>query len=293
MRKSGPKIDISLLITDIDNTLFDWFLFWHSSFMAMLDKIVEISGLPKEQLVGEIKTIHEKYGTSEYSFVIEELPALQEKHKNSDLKEIYSDAIEEYRKERRRTLALYPTVLDTLQAIKKNGSLIVAYTESREFYTNYRIRNLGLDGIIDIVYSPKDHDLPDTISQLRKYPHSHYLLKKTKQRHTPENVAKPDPSVLLDIAGDLNIHRDQTVYVGDNLVKDVSMARTAGVIDVYAKYGSSHTKEGYDLLGAVTHWPAEVVSKEKGIRAEDVNPSFTLEKEFRELLAFFVFGRFD
>ncbi len=293
MKKGGSKIDITLLITDIDNTLFDWFLFWHSSFKVMLDKIVEMSGLPKEQLVSEIKTIHEKYGTSEYSFVIEELPALQEKHKYSDLREIYSDAIEEYRRERKRTLALYPTVLDTLKAIKENGSLIVAYTESREFYTNYRIRNLGLDGIIDIVYSPKDHDLPDNISQLRKYPRSHYQLKKTRQKYTPEEVFKPDSSVLLDIADNLNVRRDQIVYVGDNLVKDVFMAQTAGVVDVYAKYGDSHNRVGYDLLRAVTHWPAEIVSKEKEIRAEDVNPSFTLENEFRELLSLFIFRRFD
>ncbi len=144
MKKSGPGKNVSLLITDLDNTLFDWFLFWHASFKAMLDKIIEISGLPKEQIISEIKTIHEKYGTSEYSFIIEELPSLQEKHKNTDLVEIYSDAIEAYRKERKRTLALYPGVLNTLEAIKKNGSLIVAYTESKEFYTNYRMRKFGL-----------------------------------------------------------------------------------------------------------------------------------------------------
>jgi hypothetical protein len=44
---------VSLLITDLDNTLFDWFGIWHASFSAMLDKTVELSGVPREVLEAE------------------------------------------------------------------------------------------------------------------------------------------------------------------------------------------------------------------------------------------------
>ena len=65
------------LITDLDNTLFDWADIWYQCFSAMLDEIVRISGLNRETLISEIRAIHQKYGTSEYSFLIEELPSLQ------------------------------------------------------------------------------------------------------------------------------------------------------------------------------------------------------------------------
>lgn len=31
----------TVLITDLDNTLFDWFSIWYNSFNAMLNKVVE------------------------------------------------------------------------------------------------------------------------------------------------------------------------------------------------------------------------------------------------------------
>ena len=69
----------SVLITDLDNTLFDWVHLWHSCFSAMFEKIIEISGVPETVLKSEIKTVHQMHGTSEYSFLVEELPSLLER----------------------------------------------------------------------------------------------------------------------------------------------------------------------------------------------------------------------
>ena len=72
--ESPPK---TVLITDLDNTLFDWFEMWHNSFMAMLDQIAKISGISTEALKPEIKKVHQRHGTSEYAFLIEELAPLK------------------------------------------------------------------------------------------------------------------------------------------------------------------------------------------------------------------------
>jgi phosphoglycolate phosphatase len=47
------------LITDLDNTLFDWVDLWINCFSPMLDGIVEISGIPKERLIPEIAAVHQ------------------------------------------------------------------------------------------------------------------------------------------------------------------------------------------------------------------------------------------
>jgi len=46
------------LITDLDNTLFDWVELWYESFSAMLESVIEISGISPEQLIPEIAAVH-------------------------------------------------------------------------------------------------------------------------------------------------------------------------------------------------------------------------------------------
>jgi hypothetical protein len=89
------------LITNLDNTLFDWVDLWYKCFSPMLDEIVRISGLPRETLIPEIRAVHQKYGTSEYSFLIEELPSLQPILKGERATEVFAPAIDTYRRQRR------------------------------------------------------------------------------------------------------------------------------------------------------------------------------------------------
>ncbi len=285
---------VSVIITDLDNTLFDWFEVWYQCFAPMLDALAKTSGINKDVLIPEIKAIHEAHRTSEYAFLIEELPSLQKQHPGQDLTKIYDDAIHQFRKARLKYLKLYPGVMDTLRALKDEGTLIVAYTESMGFYTNDRIRRLELDGVIDIVYSPEDHDLPPGMSaeQIRKYPAEHYMLKYSKSRHTPKGEIKPNREILLDIIKDVGVHPIQVIYIGDSLVKDVRMAQLAGVTSVYARYGKSHTKEEYNLLRDVTHWTSEDVATEKKLTETDVVPSFTIDGGFSQILALFRFTRY-
>src|SRR5262245_51010539 len=121
---------VSVLITDLDNTLFDWFEFWYRSFSAFVERVVRDSGIDRETLLSEIKKVHERYQTSEYAFLIQELPSLQARHPGQNLVETYNEAIHEYRKARLQHLKLYPGVMDTLQTLKETGCLIVGFTES-------------------------------------------------------------------------------------------------------------------------------------------------------------------
>lgn len=155
------KKTVSVVITDLDNTLFDWVNIWHVSFKAMLDRLARDSGIGEDILKTEFKKIHEKYGTSEYAFSIEELPSLRTKYAGEDLAKKFRGAIEDFRAAREANLRLYPEVMETLEALKDRGCLLVGYTDSISFYTKYRVRQLGLDRVLDFLYSPPDHPLPD------------------------------------------------------------------------------------------------------------------------------------
>ncbi|ECW1097582.1 HAD family hydrolase, partial [Salmonella enterica] len=243
----------TVLITDLDNTLFDWFSVWYHSFNAMLNKVVEISGFSRDDLIAQIKPIHQRYGTAEYSFILESIPLLQEKYGDRDsINSAMDDAIHAFRSERKKYLTLYPTVMDTLNTLKNKGCYIVAYTESKAYYSNFRLTRLGLDGVINVLFSPEDHEIPDGEKKQSKYD-----LILTKQEYTPVDEIKPNPQLLLDIIKSIGATPEECVYIGDSEMKDIEMAQKANVSDVFASYGTGHfedNKEGYELLRAVTHW---------------------------------------
>jgi FMN phosphatase YigB (HAD superfamily) len=281
------KQTVSIVITDLDNTLYDWVDLWHKSFKAMLDRLVLDSGVPEETLIQDFKKVHEQHGTSEYAFAIQELPSLQAKYPGEDLAKRFDEAIHAYRCARRNALRLYPDVLETLEVLKDKGCLLVGYTESMSFYTNRRLKKLGLDRILDYVYSPPDHEVPPDLT--RYYPEEYYSLRRTTARQTPKGELKPNPKILQDIMKDVGAVAAETVYVGDNLMKDVLMAQKTGVTDIWAKYGAAQNRVEYALLRRVTHWTANDVEREKKVKAEATH---TLESGFAELLDKFEFTQF-
>jgi phosphoglycolate phosphatase-like HAD superfamily hydrolase len=291
-RKDKPKV--SLVITDLDNTLYDWVAMWSRAFKAMLSVLVDQSGVSEETLIGDFHTVFQKHDTSEYAFAIEELPSLRSKFPNENLAEKFRDAIAAYKKARKEALRLYPEVLDTLNAIRAKGCRLVGYTESMGFYTAQRVRSLELDGVLDYVYCPRDHRVPLSLTrdQVRRYPDEYYELKHTVQRWTPRGVKKPNKQVLLSIIRQVNADMNETIYVGDNLMKDMLMAQAANVIDVHAKYGIAQDRPEYELLRRVTHWSSDEVEREKRTKESDVRPSYTLTRDFGQLLKLFQFKRF-
>ena len=285
----------TVLITDLDNTLFDWVDLWHSCFKAMLTRIVEISGIDETILKPEIRLIHQHYGTSEYSFLIEKIPSIREKFREQNLIELFDPAIAAYRMRRREKLRLYPAVAETILKIKGAGAAIVGYTESMAFYSNNRVRRLGLDGVFDRIFSPEDHDIPAHINRddVRKYPAAQYKFRYTRHVHTPRGSLKPGPEVLLDITRKLNVQAADCVYVGDSLHKDVAMAQDANIMDIYAQYGRAQHTAAYQLLREVTHWSNEDVEREKRITKREVSPGCILQDSFAQILENVEFGAWD
>jgi phosphoglycolate phosphatase-like HAD superfamily hydrolase len=286
---------VRCLVVDLDNTLFDWVDIWYKSFSAMLKALVEDTGIPQETLELEFKGVHQRHGTSEYAFSLEELLSLEPfVADGTPITTRFEGAIKQYRIARAEALKLYPGVREALQAVKAKGCLLVGYTESMQFYTSHRVRRLDLDVLLDYIYSPHDHALPFgmTREQVRRYPSESYRYRHTLQRYTPPGELKPNPEVLKDILRDVGADPETTIYVGDSLLKDVSMALGAGVTGVWAKYGVAQARDEYELLRRVTHWTDKMVELEKTLKSEDVEPSNVLQENLLELLDVFDFQSF-
>lgn len=286
----GP---ISLLVVDVDNTLFDWFGFWLESFSSMLEAVLAAApGLDRAKLLDEIRVVFTKHKTSEYAFVLQETPSIAALDSN-----LRGNVIEAGRKAyasaRRQTVQLFPGVKETLDRIKATGCHIVAFTESQLFYTAQRLLQFGLDGRIDALYCSQDHATPEPteLAAVRTKPAEAYQLQRTSEVQLEGGVRKPDPRILRKIMTDFNAGSRDTVYVGDSLFKDVAMAQQARVHDVFAKYGESMHHAQYDLLRRVSHWSDDDIKREVAERKQlRSDPSVILKTGFPELLEHFTFG---
>ncbi len=283
---------VTTVITDLDNTLYDWVAMWGTAFAAMMGVLVERSGVPRHVLEAESRLVHQEHRSTEYAFLVQALPCLRRRHPGEDLAELYGDAIEASRAARDASLRLFPSVRETLVALKATGCLLVGYTDSRASYSGYRVRKLGLDGLLDFLYSPPDHALPAGDGR-RGRPPEPCALRSTVHRLLPEGEVKPNPKVLADIVESVGASPERTLYVGDSLLKDVAMAQEVGLADVFARYGVLQHRDHYDLLRRVSHWTDAEIQRERAMRAlQSIRASYTLSGTFSELLDLFQFEAF-
>jgi phosphoglycolate phosphatase len=63
-----------------------------------------------------------------------------------------------------------------------------------------------------------------------------------------------------------------TVFVGDNLWKDIVMARTLGAGAIWARYGAVRDPQHVALLNRVAHWTPQSVATERTLTIDTVHP---------------------
>jgi phosphoglycolate phosphatase-like HAD superfamily hydrolase len=185
-----------------------------------------------------------------------------------------------------RHTVLYHGVMDVILELKNKGIKFVVYTESQPLYSEDRLVELGLDGIVDVMYAPETQGNFDTDSNLSLKK----KCQKTKVQILPKYDKKPNPQVLLDIISGFGIDKSEAIYIGDSTMKDICMANHASVTSILAQYGLvSHTTE-YNLLRDVSHWPDVDVSKESTVTKEDCSPDHTIN-DFSQILTLFNFSK--
>lgn len=271
---------INCVITDLDDTIWDWMKMWHTSFSTYLERIVKDTGVDRDKLISDFKKLHQKYGTSEISFVYDELETLDEAQKKSfsTEKNGKKSILHEYYHTKKNSLALYPTVFDSLKRLKEAGVLVIGFTESNSFFTKYRLKHLKLDGLFDCIYTPISSGVPDSV--YKHYNEGFWEPELTEIRYLPKQTKKPNKEILEIILQDFKVDKKYAIYIGDKLEKDILMAQQAELISVHAKYGHNITSAEYDLLKQVTHWTEEDVQREANFKIEHLkaSPDLVIEK---------------
>ena len=275
---------MTMLITDLDNTLYDWITFFSEAFEAMVDELVSLLEIDKEIILDEFKEIHQRYGNTEQPFAILELSSVKAHFGDlprSQLKAHLDKPLYAFNSARKRSLKLYHTVEETLAELVNQGVIIVGHTEAIKENSYYRLKRLGIDKYFSTLYSLDGDYLghPDLgrNEELR--------APKGFVQQVPKEERKPNPALLIDICSRQKKLPKETFYVGDSLTRDIMMANHAGVSSIWAKYGTEYEKDRWKILAKVSHWtPADILREEKLRKdCENVVPNYTIEK-FGEIL---------
>lgn len=275
---------MALVITDLDNTLYDWVSFYAPSFSAMVKELHELIGVDEETLLAEFKVVHQSYGNSEQPFAILELPSVRRTFgdiSRGELAHKLHKPLSAFNDARAQYLRLYDSVGETLAELQRRGHIIVGHTEAILVNSYYRMVKLDIAKFFTRLYTLEGrwekHPEPNRVRKLN--PPDDFV------RIIPRAERKPNPDLLQDICAREGFDVDESIYIGDSLTRDMTMATAAGVRAVWARYGTRFDREHWKLLVSVTHWTDEDVRREELLReiSREVRPDYIIDS-FCELV---------
>jgi len=285
------KPTVNLLISDLDNTLYDWMAGFVPSFYAMVEEALRIEGLQadRERLLDDLRAVHQRYGSSEHPYALLETETVQRSYPTmsfAEKKRRLQKAFEVFNEARQTNLHLYPTVLITLRQVRRTGCPVVAYTEARVESAAAKLDVLKLWPEIDALYAPEGNGNIDSRTGLSRHDAPLYKISML-----PGNHRKPDPDALRSICKDFQIDPSCALYVGDSLQKDIAMANSAGLRSAWAEYGAKVDDSLWRKLVRVTHWTPDHVAQNERLRAECSDARADVQvRSFGELLKYFHFA---
>lgn len=256
---------VRLVVTDLDNTLYDWVSYFVPAFYEMVTVAAPLLEVSLESLLDDLQRIHRKHGNSEHPFALLETDAVGKRFpglsREAQAQQL-NEAFIAFNRRRKQTLKLYPNVFETLKFITDQGTDLVAYTEAPSINALHRIRFLGLTSLFSGIYAPESIGVNHPSIQ-----HAHSLEQEHQLLHAlHSNHRKPSPKVLQEICEYVNVSPSETLYIGDSLTRDMGMANAAGILGAWARYGTVHDPELWEKLVRVTHWTSSDVEREETLK---------------------------
>ena len=263
-----------LVVLDADNTLYDWVAFFSRPLRATLFELHHATGLPVSTLASRFQSIFTERGTVEYSSYLDDgslskLPGMDP---------IVSARISMVRSERQAdSLRPYLGVRVGLKRLRALGVRIVCFSDSMRTPLLRRLHAMRVLPYIHAVYCTED----------RIISHVEMDSPNVGVKTLPAGLRKPNVEALQYLLDVEQCPPDGAVALGDNLMKDVSMAKLAGVYDCWARYGSDLSLADASLLVGVTNWSSSDVKKYFRPTPEntDIHPTLIVDS-FTEFVDF-------
>jgi FMN phosphatase YigB (HAD superfamily) len=256
----------TVLLTDIDNTLYDWPAFFAPCFRAMVHALSKTLRLDENELYDDFKSVFAHHRSLEYPFAIQELKCVQS-FPTWRVRELVAIGRGAFKSVQRKRLRPYDGVIDTLQWLRIQDIDVIAVTNAPAYRAQHRLYDLRLDTYLHglVAWEGFESDADDiTIKgfvepgRIRKASR----LKPEQILMVPEELCKPSErhySSALEVFG---INATQAWAIGDSRAKDLEPAATLGIRTIWAQYGSQFDPNSSEMstLLRITHWDDSRIS---------------------------------
>ena len=267
------------VIFDLDNTLYNWLDIIVPAVREMVDKAAEITGIPEDVIIRDLRKVNVSKGTIEHPYSLLEAACITDflkSHPTESGKKLIDPAFHAFNKHRKSNLKLYEGTKSVLKLLREKNFRILAFTEAKVEATVDRISRLHLETYFDVIYCIRSVGFSDSDLHTDKF---YSRIKPSKIKLLDSSVRKPNPEILQRILEKEGLIPSETWYVGDSLVRDVGMAVSACVNAAWAKYGTEHDPENMKFLISITHWSDDEVQENKKMAGRsDPKPDFILDK---------------
>ncbi len=282
------KPKITTLITDADNTLYNWVEYIVPCLETMVSHLHRETGIDPDRIAESIKEVFEKYRTNEYPFVLQEAEVFSELRRDFPgfQERLIKPTRALFNRTRKENLRLYPGVAETLWSLINRGVRIIVLSDAPAFSAEQRLEHLGISPFIWALYALKTYPLPETAglekSIINRIKTGFYRSRIGKVVELPLEYEKPNPAGLRRLLQEEGVSPREAVLVGDNLKKDIRIARELGLIDIWARYGTIINPRARAKLN---HYSAASIQK-RNVSAEGedtTKPTHTIDS-FPEIL---------
>ncbi|MEW8074125.1 MAG: hypothetical protein AB2794_13295 [Candidatus Thiodiazotropha endolucinida] len=247
----------SLLLTDLDNTLYNFIDYFGPSLRAMVHALSRKYEIDEETLYSELQKVFIKYGSIEYSFTVQELSfykALADKEKEKAIQL----ARVAFSRARNKRLQPYAGVVSALVWANHSHIPVIGITNAPVYHAYRRLRQLKIANLFTALAAHKDSNLEGKQWGIRGYNIDIpvYILKREE--------LKPSTKGYEKIIQDQNRLGSYKYYVvGDSIKKDIIPAMSLGVTGIWARYGLAHEEKNMHTAVKVTDWSPQKVKELK------------------------------
>lgn len=241
------KQPITLVVSDIDNTISDKFNAWGTALDSALDKLAKLHGRDRKDLEQDLlahvpeamKHISGPLIGKDLRMDVTSTPSL--KPSSPEMEKAQEKIFHEWDKDRSE-VSLYGGVLATINKIKSSGAKFVLYTDSRESVCIPRLAKMGITAdMLDGLYVQPDlkdgqivrKPVKGVVNDFRAALGDKLVLLEPKTN-------KPNPKNMQKILGDMGVKDPKTaVMVGDNIRADGTGAIAVGMNFAWQKQGTA------------------------------------------------------
>lgn len=257
------------IILDLDNTLYSWMDSFAPALTATIKYLAQTTQLPIQIIKNSFKEVYQLHKSVEVVNAVKELSIWERiQIPSNEIGELQTKAQMLFFETFKQNLHLYSDVKDVLLWAKSREYLIVAFSDARAFWVDFRLSALNIYSFFDQVYvladeNPNDYCIPHYPSCVIQYSYEH---------------SKPSTDVFLDIMRANGLFKNQVFVVGDSKRKDILPSAKIGLSNIWARYGRKCTSSSRRLLSSITPW-----TMSQRVGGGNIKPQYTIDT-FSEII---------